>query len=117
MDPIRGVAKKTSKALRYPEPRERLLTGSPLDNAVLEGDVAAFLRNADAGTGAEEQPVAHRATATPTSTAPSPVFRDDARGIWLYQGNSLALLDAIAAKHPDGCFDMMLPLDDKRRLV
>jgi hypothetical protein len=36
-----------------------------------------------------------------------PVYRDDAHGIWLYQGNCLAILDAIAAKHPDGCFDMI----------
>jgi site-specific DNA-methyltransferase (adenine-specific) len=35
------------------------------------------------------------------------VYRDDARGIWLYQGDCLEVLDAIAAKHPDGCFDMI----------
>jgi len=45
------------------------------------------------------------------------VYRDDPHGIFLYQGDCLEVLDAIAAKHPDGCFDMMLPLDDKRRLV
>jgi site-specific DNA-methyltransferase (adenine-specific) len=32
-------------------------------------------------------------------------FRDDTRNLWLYQGNSLELLDAIAAKHPEGRFD------------
>lgn len=32
---------------------------------------------------------------------------DDARGVWLFQGNCLALLDAIAARHPDGLFDMI----------
>jgi site-specific DNA-methyltransferase (adenine-specific) len=37
--------------------------------------------------------------------APVLTFRDDARNLWLYQGNSLELLDAIAAKHPDGRFD------------
>ena len=35
------------------------------------------------------------------------VYRDDAHGIWLYQGDCLEVLDAIAAKHPDGCFDMI----------
>ena len=33
------------------------------------------------------------------------VYRDDARGVWLYHGNCLELLDAIAAKYPDGRFD------------
>lgn len=32
---------------------------------------------------------------------------DDARGVWLYQGNCLEFLDAIAARHPDGLFDMI----------
>ena len=34
-------------------------------------------------------------------------YRDDAHGIYLYQGDCLAVLDAIAAKHPAGCFDMI----------
>jgi site-specific DNA-methyltransferase (adenine-specific) len=33
------------------------------------------------------------------------VYEDDAHGIYLYQGDCLEVLDAIAAKHPDGCFD------------
>ena len=37
--------------------------------------------------------------------APVLTFRDDNRNLWLYQGNSLELLDAIAAKYPDGRFD------------
>jgi site-specific DNA-methyltransferase (adenine-specific) len=44
----------------------------------------------------------------PTSAPPSPprlAFRDDARSIWLYHGNCLELLDAIAAKYPEGRFD------------
>ena len=36
---------------------------------------------------------------------PRLTFRDDTRNLWLYQGNSLELLDAIAAKHPEGRFD------------
>jgi site-specific DNA-methyltransferase (adenine-specific) len=44
---------------------------------------------------------------TPPSTqvAPRLAFSDSARGIWLYHGNCLELLDAIAAKYPDGRFD------------
>jgi site-specific DNA-methyltransferase (adenine-specific) len=35
------------------------------------------------------------------------VYSDDEHGIWLYQGDCLEVLDAIAAKHPAGCFDMV----------
>jgi site-specific DNA-methyltransferase (adenine-specific) len=41
------------------------------------------------------------------SAPPSPprlAYHDD-RGVWLYHGNSLELLDAIAAKYPEGRFD------------
>lgn len=37
--------------------------------------------------------------------APTLEFRDDARGLWIYHGNSLELIDAIAAKYPEGRFD------------
>jgi site-specific DNA-methyltransferase (adenine-specific) len=37
--------------------------------------------------------------------APVLTYHDDARKLWLYQGNSLELLDAIAAKYPEGRFD------------
>ncbi|MBI3878440.1 MAG: site-specific DNA-methyltransferase [Verrucomicrobia bacterium] len=33
------------------------------------------------------------------------MHRDDDRGLWLYHGNCLELLDAIAAKYPEGRFD------------
>jgi site-specific DNA-methyltransferase (adenine-specific) len=36
---------------------------------------------------------------------PSLVHRDDARGLWLYHGNCLELLDAIAERYPEGRFD------------
>ena len=41
----------------------------------------------------------------PSTMPPRVAFSDPARGIWLYHGNSLELLDAIAAKYPDGRFD------------
>ncbi len=41
------------------------------------------------------------------ATPPQLVFRDDARGVFLYHGNCLELLDAIAAKYPEGRFDMI----------
>jgi hypothetical protein len=39
------------------------------------------------------------------STLPELVYHDDAHKVWLYHGNSLDLLDAIAAKYPEGRFD------------
>lgn len=44
------------------------------------------------------------------STPTSPNFRvigDRDRGLYLYQANCLELLDLIAEKHPQGCFDMI----------
>jgi site-specific DNA-methyltransferase (adenine-specific) len=35
------------------------------------------------------------------------VYRDDTHGIYLYQGDCLEVMDQIAAKHPEGCFDMI----------
>ncbi len=37
--------------------------------------------------------------------APTLTFSDPSRSLWLYHGNCLELLDAIAAKYPDGRFD------------
>ena len=35
------------------------------------------------------------------------VLSDDSHGVWLYQGNSLEVLDALASRYPDGLFDMI----------
>ena len=46
----------------------------------------------------------------PDATATNPlksVLSDDKHGIWLYQGNSLEVLDALAARYPEGLFDMI----------
>lgn len=34
-------------------------------------------------------------------------YRDDERGVWLYKGNCLEILDAINKKYPEGRFDMI----------
>lgn len=46
-----------------------------------------------------------RASVVSPSAPPKLIFHDDARKLWLYHGNSLELLDAIAAKYPEGRFD------------
>jgi len=38
---------------------------------------------------------------------PELVWRDDSKGIWIYQGDSLILLERIHRKHPDGLFDLI----------
>ena len=55
-----------------------------------------------------ETPENVQASTQEASTPPSPprrAYYDDARGVWLYHGNCLELLDAIAAKYPEGRFD------------
>lgn len=34
-------------------------------------------------------------------------YRDDARGLWLYHGDCLEVMDILHAKHPGGVFDMI----------
>ncbi len=44
----------------------------------------------------------------PSATDPYKLaLNDSERGVWLCQGNSLEILDALAARHPDGIFDMI----------
>lgn len=34
-------------------------------------------------------------------------YRDDTRGLWLYHGDCLEVMDTLHAKHPGGVFDMI----------
>ena len=34
-------------------------------------------------------------------------YRDDARGLYLYHGDCLEVMDTLLAKHPDGVFDLI----------
>jgi site-specific DNA-methyltransferase (adenine-specific) len=72
--------KKPSEHLRYPEQPERIGSINPVADITLGENALAPLHCA---------------------------YRDDAHGIFLYQGDCLEVLDAIAAKHPAGCFDMI----------
>jgi site-specific DNA-methyltransferase (adenine-specific) len=42
-----------------------------------------------------------------SADSPHCFLSDSERGLWLCRGNSLAILDALAARHPDGLFDMI----------
>ncbi len=87
-------------SVRYAEKAERVVSlgsRSPLDGFVLEDNVAA-------GFSPRET---YERTLKGAATNLTPIYRDDAHGIWLYHGNCLSILDAIAGKHPEGCFDMI----------
>lgn len=43
----------------------------------------------------------------PATTSFTPTWSDARRGIWLYCGNCLSILDRIAARYPEGVFDMV----------
>ncbi|WCJ59318.1 site-specific DNA-methyltransferase [Fontisphaera persica] len=51
------------------------------------------------------QPPAPHSSSSAIPSPPRLVLRDDTRGLWIYHGNCLELLDAIAAKYPEGRFD------------
>jgi len=88
------VPRKTKKALTYAPRPERI---NPLDGLVLEEPVAAVCDR-------RNETIDDRRSQT-AATVLTPAYRDDAHGIFLYQGDCLEVLDAIAAKHPEGCFD------------
>ncbi len=123
-------------ATKYKAPRKTKTApaaSDPADLDDLDGDPvlksaplpdAAFTLRDDGGITLREEPVVGRlcqtapdgvsqkrpttapALDTSASTIPRLAYRDPARGLWLYHGNSLALLDAIHEKYGDaGCFD------------
>jgi site-specific DNA-methyltransferase (adenine-specific) len=53
---------------------------------------------------ADDSPAIEQLKSAPPSP-PRLSYHDTERGLWLYHGNCLELLDAIAAKYPDGRFD------------
>ena len=64
-------------------------------------ETAAFFLNEDGTIHAMDgAPVVEQRKSSPPSP-PCLAYRDDPRGLWLYHGNSLELLDAIATKYPD----------------
>jgi site-specific DNA-methyltransferase (adenine-specific) len=85
--------KKSAKSsVKYPEAIESV---NPLDGLMLHEDVAS-------GVSPESKTIAPQAR-----HHIAPAYSDSAHGIYLYQNNCLAVLDAIAAKYPEGRFDMI----------
>jgi site-specific DNA-methyltransferase (adenine-specific) len=103
---------------RYPEAVESI---NPLDGLVLRDEPAQYTAETPR-RGEKEKTELTKLTelenqsgknsdnsVNSVSTPPrlTPVYSDAAHGIYLYQNNCLAILDAIAAKYPEGRFDMI----------
>jgi site-specific DNA-methyltransferase (adenine-specific) len=92
-------AKRTT--LHSPLPTLNYPPTNPLDGLILqEGPESLFPPSTNI-----PQPSTIHPPSTPTPSTLNPYFSSP--GLWLYHGNSLAILDAIHQKHPDGWFDMI----------
>jgi len=98
--PRRARGRKTATSVAGPFPHAAPLATAPF---VLreDGDIEPLA----AGTSPEPQPVSAAGQSSTTISAPRLIFRSDTPFIRLYHGNCLELLDAIAAKYPEGRFD------------
>jgi len=98
--PGRARGRKTAAHVAGPFPHAAPLATAPF---VLreDGDIEPLA----AGTSPEPQPVSGAGQSSTTISAPRLIFRSDTPFIRLYHGNCLELLDAIAAKYPEGRFD------------
>jgi len=88
------------------EPLRARTTSRPPASSLRETDSDAHDNVIDDSEPASED--ADASGETPAPLPPSPprlVHRDDDHGLWLYHGNCLELLDAIAVKYPEGRFD------------
>jgi site-specific DNA-methyltransferase (adenine-specific) len=83
------VPKKPKSLYRTPPPKVNGVRTTPIANPL-------------EGISLRETSVVYLAEPAPQNSL---VYRDDENGLWLYHGNSLGLLDRIAEKYPDGCFD------------
>jgi site-specific DNA-methyltransferase (adenine-specific) len=87
--PIKSKSIKRSAFYKSPPPQANGLHVMPVVNPL-------------EGISLRETSVVYSAEPAPQNTL---AYRDDANGLWLYHGNSLGLLDRIAEKYPEGCFD------------
>jgi site-specific DNA-methyltransferase (adenine-specific) len=104
--PVSKPAKRGKKRPLYrspppPPPAD----GLPDDLEAAAVPTSAFILREDGSIEAtDDAPPVEQLKAAPPSP-PKLAYRDDARGVWLYHGNCLELLDAIAVKYPEGRFD------------
>jgi site-specific DNA-methyltransferase (adenine-specific) len=92
--------KKRVKRVRYTDPPDSIGAQDLLAGETLA--TSAFVLRED---GSIATPPASKRSKAKPSAVPRLAHRDDANGVWLYHGNCLELLDAIAEKYPEGRFD------------
>ena len=59
------------------------------------------------GTSVSDGPLEHLSLPRTSLVQLVSTFRDQANGLWLYRGDSLETLEAVAERYPEGCFDMI----------
>ena len=104
------MAKKTKqpkkRGLYFSKPSEASessILGDEL-NAVPLATSAFVLREDGTIEAPEDAPPVDQLKSAPPSP-PRLAYHDNEHGVWIYHGNSLEFLDAIAAKYPEGRFD------------
>jgi site-specific DNA-methyltransferase (adenine-specific) len=95
--PKNSTSRKARPLYRTPLPKPKEQPPPPAENHICRPIAPPHFELHEDGTIAVERRDEKR--------APELIFRDDNRGLWLYHGNCLELLDAIAAKYPEGRFD------------
>ena len=111
-DPLILLVPKTAKCSQHRALRQSSSPPPPHDNGLHTHTVttsAFVLREddeietiGDARSLGKDVPIRNRDV---PDLPPQLVHHDNARSLWLYHGNCLELLDAIAAKYPEGRFD------------
>src|SRR5262249_45282873 len=106
---IGGVAKKSGRQKRdrpYPTQAQPVGNEIPTDDLnALPVATKLFTLGEDGSIQATDGELASDQSIQGLPSPPLLAYRDEGRGVWLYHGNCLELLDAIAAKYPDGRFD------------
>jgi site-specific DNA-methyltransferase (adenine-specific) len=102
--PKSSAASPPSSAIRYPKHAEEQILSTGLEAGPLDG---IMLHDADPAEKTEEERSPQRADPTSESAPTKLNLYYEAQGVWLYHNNCLEVLDAIAARHPEGRFDMI----------
>ena len=101
--------KNKKSRVSYKNPASFLANGKAVDGATVApaATSAFFLRENGSIEEADESAPQVDEPRITLASPPRLIHGDDSRGLWLYHGNCLDLLDIIATKYPEGRFDMI----------
>lgn len=101
----KGLYSRTAPARASAKPADILDAAAvPVHAFELREDGTLLASGPPPPDGVQPKPQAEAPAPVPPSP-PRLVYRHEQRGLWLYHCNCLELLDAIAAKYPEGRFD------------